>query len=185
MKMPDRLQALRSQWGVYFLVLATLGVFVLVFLTTTWPQPWNLFAAQVLLREAAPAPWASPPPAASLTGCYTLVFSECVLGSREAPCLAWVPRDIELTMERRERHGIEAFVVRTTGEAVQRMSSWFLTRHGTLSVGFSDGFSGVNLELGPRVEGLGGLAHTWTDSMSTSQWAKVQAKRRQCSGAGT
>ncbi len=165
----------------YVVVLSVLGLTVMVWAFVVWPRPWSMLAHDVLLRDARPSPWPSPPSPEAVAGCYELEFTGCALPVAVGQaCLGQLPREVELTLIPVRALGDGSYAVVVKGRGSMRASGWQITEACTVSVALGDGLSGATLELGAGGDGLRGLANSWSDVPRAGQWAKVHARRKAC-----
>jgi hypothetical protein len=133
------------------------------------------------LAPRRPAGWRTAPDHASLLGCYDVVLQNWhpALNLGEDAVFTMPPRTIELTsLVGRRRDFLARPVVRESKWLP--FGSWEVTPERTLSLTWSNGFSGVVAELGPQGETLTGRAYTFWDFPRLTQWAAVTAVRVSC-----
>jgi len=182
------LQQIRAAWLRYIILLAGLMAVVAATIVLMWPQPLERLVEEYLFPEPIPT-WSSPPSPEELRGCYALSLSEWLPRADLGGDMVFTspPREIQLTTEPwRFAEGDEYYVIKPVDDAAatgHRLSSWHVSPEGTLRMGFSTGFSGVSMELGPADSELAGRARTFWDFPRLSQWAVARAKRIACPGA--
>jgi hypothetical protein len=135
------------------------------------------------LAPRRPVGGRTAPDHASMLGCYDIVLQNWhpPLSLGEDGVFTMPPRTIELTsLTGRGRDFLARAVVRKSEWLP--FGSWEVTPERTLSLTWSNGFSGVAAELGPQGETLTGRAYTFWDFPRVTQWAAMTAVRVSCPG---
>ena len=136
------------------------------------------------LAPRRPARWVTTPALASIAGCYEMSLSDWrpPLSLGDDAVFTTPPRTIELTSAAARWRGFQARPA--SGESRWLpFGFWEVTDERTVSITWTNGFSGIDAEVGPRGADLVGRAQSFWDFPRMTQWASVTATRVRCPGA--
>jgi hypothetical protein len=133
------------------------------------------------LAPSKPAGWLAAPTSASILGCYDVSVGtwspRLDIGADDVFMMP--PRTVELTSLPGRWQGFVARPINGDSKWLP-FAYWEVTPERTVTLTWSNGFSGVTAELGPKDLTLVGRAHSFWDFPRITQWSTVTATRVSC-----